>query len=136
MLCLIIIVALTSVVIAAEENMNKDIIELRMNISIILKDIQDNCGKLLQKYPNMKNLPNILPTCWRVHEYYRYGKMVVAALIIHDSVSCYLVSGGPFSYLCTSILIGLLSILGVCTSQMGFILIIDFAYAQVKQARS
>jgi hypothetical protein len=99
-----------------------------MNISIILKDIQDNCSKLLQKYPNMKNLPNILPTCWRVHEYYRYGKMVVAALIIHDSVSCYLVSGGPFSYLCMSILIGLLSILGVYTSQIGFILIIDFAY--------
>jgi hypothetical protein len=76
----------------------------------------------------MKNLPDILPTCWRVHEYYRYGKMVVAALIVHDSVSCYLVSGGPFSYLCTSVLIGLLSILGVYTSQMGFILIIDFAY--------
>jgi len=65
--------------------------------------------------------------CW-AHDYYLYEKLVIALLIIHDSVSMYLVSGGPFSYLCTSVLIGLLSILGVYMSQMRLILIIDFIY--------
>ncbi len=40
----------------------------------------------------------------------------------------YLVSGGPFSYFCMAVLIGILSIFGVYLSQMGLILVIDFIY--------
>jgi len=50
--CLILIAAVTSVVVTAEKNMNKGIIDLRMNIISILKNIQDNCSKLLKKYPD------------------------------------------------------------------------------------
>jgi hypothetical protein len=81
-----VIVALTTVVISAEQNLNKDILDLRINITIIMRDIENNCSKLFKKYPNLLNLPDILPTCWRVHEYYRYGKLVVALLIVHDCV--------------------------------------------------
>lgn len=123
-----VIVGLTSVVLNAEQNLNKDILDLRTNITIILKDIENNCSKLLQKYPNSINLPDILPTCWRVHAYYRYGKIVVTLLIIHDCISMYLVSGGPFSYFFMSTLIGILSIIGVYLSQMSLILVIDFIY--------
>lgn len=123
-----VIVALTTVVIYAEQNLNKDILDLRINITIIMQDIENNCSKLLQKYPNLINLPDILPTCWRVHGFYRYGKLVVVLLIVHDCVSMYLVSGGPFSYFCMSMIIGILSILGVYMSQMGLILVIDFIY--------
>ncbi|CAF4632014.1 unnamed protein product [Rotaria socialis] len=93
-----------------------------------MRDIENNCSKLLQKYPNLINLPDILPTCWRVHGFYRYGKLVVVLLIVHDCVSMYLVSGGPFSYFFMSMIIGILSILGVYVSQMGLILVIDFIY--------
>ncbi|CAF1220970.1 unnamed protein product [Rotaria sordida] len=93
-----------------------------------MKDIENNCSKLLQKYPYLINSPDILPTCWRVHEFYRYGKIVVVVLIIHDCISMYLVSGGPFSYFCMSVLIGILSIVGVYLSQMGLILAIDLIY--------
>jgi hypothetical protein len=74
------------VTIVLGQNLNKDILVLRINITIIMKDIENNCGKLLQKYPNLINLPDILPTCWRVHEYYRYGKVVIALLIVHDCI--------------------------------------------------
>lgn len=123
-----VIVSLTSIVLNAEEQINKDIIDLRINITVILKDIEDNCSGILVKFPNLVNVPSILSTCWRVHDYYRYAKIVVAMLIIHDSFSAYVVSGGPMSYLIISVCIGLLSILAVYVSQMGLILIIDFAY--------
>jgi hypothetical protein len=61
--CLIVIVALTTVVISAEQNSNKDILDLRINITMIMQDIENNCSKLLQKYPNLLNLPDVLPTC-------------------------------------------------------------------------
>lgn len=122
------IVSLTSIVLTAEEQINKDIIDLRINITVILKDIEDNCSGILVKFPNLVNLPSILSTCWRVHDYYRYAKIVVAMLIIHDSFSAYFVSGGPISYFIIAVCVGLLSILGVYISQMGLILIIDFAY--------
>jgi len=35
-----------------------------------MKDIENNCSKLPQKYPNVINLPDILPICWLVHGYY------------------------------------------------------------------
>ncbi len=60
MICLIIIVALTSIVIAGEEAMNKDIIQLRMNITIIFRDTEENCSNILNKHPNIKNLLSIL----------------------------------------------------------------------------
>ncbi len=77
--------------IVGEETINKDIIHLRMNIMIILKDIEENCSNILDRYPDIKNLPSILPTCWRVHDYYHYAKIVVTFLIVHDSLSFYLV---------------------------------------------
>ena len=73
-------------------------------------------------------IPDILPTCWRVHGNYRYEKIVIALLIVHDCVSMYLVSDGPFSYFFMSVLISILSIFGVYLSQMGLILVIDFIY--------
>jgi len=47
--CLMVIVALTTVVISAEQNLNKDILDLRINITIIMRDIENNCSKLLKK---------------------------------------------------------------------------------------
>jgi hypothetical protein len=126
--CAMILVALTTVVIYAEKSLNQDIIDLRINITIILKDIQDNCSRLLQKYPHLKQLPEILPTCWRVHEYYRYAKMILTVLILHDTVSVYLVSGGPVSYFLMTMIIGMLSIAAVYSTQMGIILLIDMIY--------
>jgi hypothetical protein len=96
-ICSLVIVIFTTLVFAGETAVNKDIIDLRMNITIIMKDIEENCSNLLKKYPHMKNLPAILPTCWRLHDNYRHAKIVITILIIHDSLSCYLVSGGPFA---------------------------------------
>jgi hypothetical protein len=118
-----IIVALTSIVINSEEIMNKDITDLRMNITVILKDIEENCSALLMRHPTMKNLPNILPTCWRAHGYYRYAKFVVSVLIIHDSLS-----GGPVGYLIISTAIAVLSIFAVYVSKLGLLLLFDFGY--------
>ncbi len=42
--------------------MNKDIIQLRMNITIISRDTEENCSNILNKHPNIKNLPSILPS--------------------------------------------------------------------------
>jgi hypothetical protein len=115
-------------VFAGENSLNEDIIELRLNITVIMKDIEENCTDLLLRYPDLKNLPIILPTCWKVHHAYRYAKIAVTILIIHDSISTYVVSGGPFAYFLMSLTIGALSIIGVYLSQMSLILLIDFAY--------
>ncbi|CAF1510480.1 unnamed protein product [Rotaria magnacalcarata] len=63
-----VIVPLTTVVIYAEQNLNKDILDLRINITIIMQDIENNCSKLLQKHPSLINLPDILPTYWRAQD--------------------------------------------------------------------
>ncbi len=49
-------------VVSAEQNSNKHIVDLRINITIIMKDIENNRSKLLQKYPNLIKSPDILPT--------------------------------------------------------------------------
>jgi hypothetical protein len=127
-ICSIVIAIFTTLVFAGEAAVNKDLTDLRMNITIIMKDIEENCTNLLKKYPHIKNLPIILPVCWRLHDSYRHAKIVVTILIIHDSLCCYLVSGGPVAYFFMSAAIGFLSILGVYLSQMGLLLIIDCAY--------
>ena len=126
--CSLIIVGLSAIVINAEQNLNKDIIDSRLNITIIMKDIQNNCSRLLLKYPYLLNLPNILPTCWRVHQHYKYAKIVITILILHDSITVYLVAGGPLSFFLMSCIIGICSIIGVFVSQMSFLLLLDFIY--------
>lgn len=115
-------------VIYSEELIKKDITDVRMNISTILKDIEENCSQLLAKHPNIKKLPMILPTCWRAHDYYRHARLVICFLIIHDSFAAYLVSGGPLAYLCASTIIGLLGIFAVYNSKLGLLLLFDFGY--------
>ena len=44
--CLMVIAVLITVVIYTEQNLNKDILNLRINITIIMKNIENNCSKL------------------------------------------------------------------------------------------
>ena len=54
-----IIVSLRSIVINAEQNINKDTIDLRMNITIILQDVEENRSNVLVKTSDLGNLLTI-----------------------------------------------------------------------------
>ena len=54
---------------------NRHCIEWRANVTIVLSDIEQNRSDLLIRYPDLRNLPTILMSCWKIQDYYRISKV-------------------------------------------------------------
>ena len=76
--CHFVIMWITSAVFERENELTEDILRLRTNMSIILANMDHNCGHVLIYYLDLKNLSGIMNSCWRVDAYYKTVKMTVA----------------------------------------------------------
>jgi hypothetical protein len=111
------------------DNIQREFNRLRLNMSINMSDIEENCRNLLRRDPDLKNRPSIIETSSRMQYFYGIAKRAVTVLIAHDFLSYYLVIGGPLSKVVLSVMVGALSMVGIYSFPISLVVSMGVANA-------